>query len=198
MPVALFLRISSGVRRFSDNPGWSVMLAAVSMTLLPVLVIVAGTGDVLSRQIPNRLVLLIAICFFPLAWAHGLPPSAMLIHACAGLAVLLAGFALFSFGFMGGGDAKLLAAVAIWFGFAGLPQLLLMTVLAGGLLALAVLAWSVLSLQAELDEWRFTRRLTSARPSVPYGFAIAAGALLSIQGSWLVPAATTATWLTQI
>lgn len=167
------------------------MLAALSTTLLPVLMILAGTGDVLSRQIPNRLVLLIAVCFFPLAWAHGMPPSAMLMHAGAGLAVLVAGFALFSFGFLGGGDAKLLGAAAIWFGFAGLPQFLLMTVFAGGLLGLAVLAWSVVAFQAEIDQWRFSRRLLVLRPSVPYGFAIAAGALLSIPGSWLVPAAAT-------
>jgi prepilin peptidase CpaA len=190
------VRIPLVSRRFSGTSGVvKFMLAALSTTLFPtlfpLLVIVAGAGDVLSRQIPNRLVLLIALCFFPLAWVHGMPPSVMLLHAGAGLAVLLAGFALFSFGFLGGGDAKLMGAAAIWFGLAGLPQFLLMTVLAGGLLGLAVLAWSVVAFQADIDQWRFSRRLSAVRPSVPYGFAIAAGALLSIPGSWLVPAAAT-------
>ena len=176
--------------RFPNNPGLvNVMLAVLSTILLPVLMILAGAGDVLSRRIPNSLVLLIALCFFPMAWAQGMPPSAFLMHAGVGLAVLLAGFALFSLGFLGGGDAKLLGAAALWFGLAGLPQFLFMTALAGGLLGLAVMAWSMIALQGELEQWGTFRRLSWVRPSVPYGYAIAAGAILSLPGSWLVPAA---------
>lgn len=151
--------------------------------------IMAATGDVLSRRIPNLLVLLIAAAFFPLALAHGLPLPVILMHTAGGLVTLLAGFALFSLGFLGGGDAKLLGAAAIWFGFAGLPQFIAVTALAGGLLGLAVLAWSLVVLDADIRQSRMSLAVSSVRPSVPYGYAIAAGAILALPGSWLVPAA---------
>lgn len=165
------------------------MLAVLSTALFASLMILAGTGDVLSRRIGNRLVLLIAVGFFPLALADGLPFSAILMHTAVGLMVLLAGFVLFSFGVLGGGDAKLLGAAAIWFGPEGLPHFLIMTTLAGGILGLAVLAWSFISFELQFRERGPSHLLSSVRPSVPYGFAIAAGAILAVPGSWLAPAA---------
>ncbi len=165
------------------------MLAALPTTLFALLMIVAATGDVLSRRISNRLVLLIALGFLPVAWTHGMGFSALLIHAAAGLVVLLAGFALFSVRVLGGGDAKLLGAAAIWFGLAGLPQFLVMTVLAGGILGLAMLAWSVAAFHSEVKRPGLFRFLPLKRPSVPYGYAIAAGAILALPGSWLASAA---------
>lgn len=152
--------------------------------LFPLLMVVAGTGDVLSRRIPNWLTLLIALSFFPLALAASLPWATILIHAGTGCGLLLIGFLVFSLGLFGGGDAKLLAAAGVWFGLAGLAPFLTMTVLAGGLLSVGVLVWSVVRFDAELKDSGLSRRLGWLKPSIPYGYAIAAGALLACSESW--------------
>ena len=152
--------------------------------------IFAATHDALSRRVSNRLTALIAVVFFPLAWVEGMPLIAMPIHLGAGIGLLVLGFCLFSFGFFGGGDAKLLAAAGIWFGIDGLVQFLAFTVITGGLLALAVLAWSVISIDAELRGIALSRRAAWLKPSVPYGYAIAAGAILAFPDSWWARAFT--------
>lgn len=152
--------------------------------LFPLLMMVAATDDVLSGRISNRLTLLIALSFFPMAWAAGMPWGTVGLHAGVGLGLLVAGFAAFSLGLLGGGDAKLLGAAGLWFGLTGLAQFLTMTVLAGGLLALAVMAWSLVTFDAELRDSRLLRRIGWLKPSVPYGYAIAAGAIAAFPQSW--------------
>jgi prepilin peptidase CpaA len=165
----------------------SVMAAAASVWLFPLLMILAATEDVLSRRIPNGLNLLIAIFFLPLAWASGMPLHTIILHAACGAGVLGLGFALFSLRWLGGGDAKLLAAAAVWFGLEGLATFLTTTALAGGLLALVMLAWSAVALDIELRELSLARPIRSFTPSLPYGYAIAAGAILAFaEGGWTI------------
>ncbi len=165
------------------------MLSVVTALFL-VLMIIAAAGDVLTRRIPNLLVLLVAGLFFPAAWASGMPLASILLHSATGLGLLFAAFVLFSLGYLGGGDAKLLGAAGLWFGAASLPQFLSLTVFAGGILALGVLAWSLVMYQAQYRQFECVERLAWVRPSVPYGFAIAVGVILSVPGSWLGPAAS--------
>lgn len=173
-------------------------MLSVITTLFLLLMIIAAAGDVLTRRIPNLLVLLVAALFFPAAWEAGMPPTGILLHAAAGFGLLFAGFIFFSLGYLGGGDAKLLGTAGLWFGFASLPQFLVLTVFAGGILALGVLAWSAVMFEAQFRQSGLAERLSWVKPSVPYGFAIAAGAILTVPGSWLGPAASISTWLTQI
>jgi prepilin peptidase CpaA len=84
---------------------------------------------------------------------------------------------MFAAGKLGGGDVKLLASVGLWFDFGGAVWLLVAVALTGGVLALLVLVirsfnWS--------DEIR--RRVVLLRPGggIPYGVAIAAGALIAM------------------
>jgi len=148
------------------------------------LMILSGVADMLARRIPNRLTLSIALLFFPAALMTGMPPLVIGLHAGAGLLVLAGGYILFSLRLIGGGDAKLLAAAALWLGFQGLPMFLMMTVLTGGLLSLAVLAWSMVSMHYEIEDATLSRYLKVVRPSVPYGYAIAAGAIIAFPESW--------------
>jgi prepilin peptidase CpaA len=129
---------------------------------------------------------------------QGMPVSEMLMHLVSGLAVLMAGYVAFALGYLGGGDAKLMGAAALWVGLSGMPQFLVLTVLAGGILALGVLLWSMLHYDLYFWSEGLQQRLAFVKPSVPYGFAIAAGAILSVPGSWLDPTASISTWLTQI
>ncbi len=146
--------------------------------------IIAATGDVLTRRIPNSLVLTIALLFFPLAWIGGMPTAAIILHAGCGAGLLALGFVVFSFGFFGGGDAKLLAAAGIWFGLEGLAFFLTMTALTGGLLALTMFIWSAIAFEIKLRDSALSRSIEQFRPSVPYGYAISAGAILAYPQSW--------------
>jgi prepilin peptidase CpaA len=152
---------------------------AISAFLFPALMIVAGAGDVLSMRIPNWLTVLVAVTFLPLALWAGLPPTVLLIHVATGIVALAGGFLLFSLGLIGGGDAKLLAAGAVWFGFPGILAFLVYTALAGGVLAVAVSLWSALRVEAEVHELDRRGVFRSIMPEVPYGFALAAGAILA-------------------
>jgi prepilin peptidase CpaA len=164
------------------------MIAFLAQVLLPFLVVAAGAGDFLTLRIPNWLNALIAVLFFPMALATGMPAEMMLLHALAAVAILAVGFGLFSFGFIGGGDAKLLAAVGLWFGWPALIPFLVFTVLAGGVLALAVNLWGLVEIERDVQGYGWVKRwLSFKKVDLPYGMAIAAGAIIAFPGSWWMP-----------
>jgi prepilin peptidase CpaA len=103
--------------------------------------------------------------------------QAVLLHLGAGAAMLAASFALFAFGWIGGGDAKLAAATALWLGFGSLVEYLFVASLAGGALTLAVLVLRKLPLPAFAVRWDWLARLHEPKTGVPYGIALAAAAL---------------------
>lgn len=164
------------------------MIAFLSVTLFPCLMIIAGAGDAFSMRIPNWLTLTIAVAFLPMALATGMPWSMIGLHALVGLAMFVAGFAFFAFGLFGGGDAKLLAAAGLWLGWPDLMPFLIMTAFAGGVLALCVGAWSLINISSEIKDGSIFRRLGTIKPNVPYGYAFAIGAILAFPQSWWMPA----------
>ena len=151
-------------------------LTATTAAALPVLLVWAAAVDILTRAIPNTVVLLLTAFFGLFAVTAGMPFSQIVAHTACACAVLACGFLLFSRSMIGGGDAKLLAAASLWFGFDRLPSFLAATALAGGVLSLAYLAVSaakiVLGQEAALAR------------TIPYGAAIAAGAL-AVLPDWL-------------
>jgi len=163
------------------------MIHFLSLTLFPVLMIVAGTGDALAMRISNRLVLLIAILFFPMALFTGMPLGIFGLHLAAGAALFIAGFIIFSLGLFGGGDAKLLAAAGLWIGWPDVLPFLVMTALAGGVLAFVVGSWSMVNMSSEIKDGPIFKRFGKIKPSVPYGYAFAIGALLVFPQSWWMP-----------
>jgi prepilin peptidase CpaA len=165
------------------------MTAFLSVTVFPLLMIIAGTGDALSMRIPNWLTLLIAVLFLPMALLTDMPWGMIGIHALVGSAMFAVGFVLFSLGLFGGGDAKLLAAAGLWLGWPDLMPFLVMTAFAGGALALCVGLWSAINVDSEIKNGSIFRHLGSIRPSVPYGYAFAIGAILAFPQSWWMPAA---------
>lgn len=164
------------------------MIAFLAQVLLPFLVVAAGAGDFLTLRIPNWLNAVIAVLFFPMALATGMPAEAILMHSLAAIAVLVVGFGLFSGGFIGGGDAKLLAAVGLWFGWPALIPFLVFTAIAGGVLAIAVNLWGLVELERDVQGYGWMKRwLSLKKVDLPYGMAIAAGAILAFPGSWWMP-----------
>ena len=160
----------------------------LSLTVFPILMIIAGAGDALSMRIPNWLTVTIAVAFLPMAFLTSMPLGILGVHLLTGLGMFVAGFALFALGLFGGGDAKLLAAAGLWLGWPDLIPFLVMTAFAGGALALCVGAWSVINLSSEVKDGALFRRLGSIKPNVPYGYAFAIGALLAFPQSWWMSA----------
>ena len=163
------------------------MLHTLSLSLLPLLMIAAAVSDVAAMKIPNWLTALMALSFFPMALLIGMPLAEMVWHVAGGAALFALGFLLFSVGLYGGGDAKLMAAAGLWFGTAQTMPFLLATVAVGGLLCLAFMAWSVLVFSFDLHgpEGAKGRGLIKQMMNlnVPYGLAIAAGAIIAFPGT---------------
>src|SRR4029453_8589144 len=117
---------------FSD---WIQLIAAGATVIL---LVAAAASDITRYRIPNAIVYAIVAAFavgaiFNFAW------PAIVWPVLAGLAMFLFGALLFAFGLFGGGDVKLIAAMALWTGFADLPRFLLIMGAAGGLLGLVLL-----------------------------------------------------------
>ncbi len=156
--------------------------------VMPVLVIVAGLHDLTTMKIPNWISGLLILGFFPTALLQGLTLSAVAVSVGLAVAALLVGAGMFALRWLGGGDAKLLAAVTLWLGLSGvLPFLLFTAMVGGGLCLLLLLARAHLQVYAVNGPVWITR-LLAPKGDVPYGVAIAAGALLAYPASPLVQA----------
>jgi prepilin peptidase CpaA len=94
----------------------------------------------------------------------------------AGLLGLAVGFALFAFRLIGGGDAKLFAAVLVWIGFRNLIEYALIASLFGGGLTLVLVSLRALPLPAQLTSHAWIARLHDQKSGIPYGVALALGA----------------------
>lgn len=149
-----------------------------AMLVFPMLMAYAASSDLLTMRISNRLVLLLLGCFFLIALLVGLPLDLVGMHLAAAAVVLALSFAFFALGWIGGGDAKLVAATTLWFGFGGMLQYLLYASLLGGALTLSLLAVRRWPLPLQLKQVGWIDRLHDAKTGVPYGIALAAAGLL--------------------
>ena len=143
---------------------------------LPLLLVVAAGWDIASFTIPNFLTLALTLAFAVFAAAAGLSAADIGWHALAGFVGLFMGFTLFALGFIGGGDAKLFAAVLLWLGLKDILPYALVASLFGGLLTLGVLLLRRYPLPALLSRQGWIVKLHDARSGVPYGVALVAGA----------------------
>jgi prepilin peptidase CpaA len=105
-------------------------------------------------------------------------PYDMLSHVGAALTLLAVTFVFFARGWIGGGDAKLAAATALWLGFEHLMPYLLYASLLGGVLTLVMIRFRLIPLPAMLAEQEWAKRLHRLDGGVPYGIALAAAALM--------------------
>jgi prepilin peptidase CpaA len=99
------------------------------------------------------------------------------MHLAAGALVLVVSFGFFTQGWIGGGDAKLAAATALWFGFAHLLDYLIYASLFGGALTLLIIQFRKLPLPGVLARQVWIQRLHETEGGIPYGIALAAAAL---------------------
>lgn len=147
--------------------------------------IAAAVFDLRTLTIPNRLCLFLAASFFPAAIIAHLPPVVFSAQLLCGLAILAAAFLLFLGGWLGGGDAKLAAAIALWLGWGGLPAFLFQTALWGGALAALILLMRSLSLPLMIANQKLISNLVDPAAGAPYGVALAIGGLFALPHSAL-------------
>jgi prepilin peptidase CpaA len=166
------------------------MTAQIILIVFILLMLTAAVSDLRFYRLPNWLVAAVASLFIIAAVVTGMPVNLALWHGLAGTLILLVGFGLFSAGIIGGGDAKLLAAVALWIGWTKLATFIVYTALAGGALAIVMLIWEFLRLHVELTAGNpnssLIKRITALKPDLPYGVAIAAGACATLPETWWV------------
>lgn len=163
------------------------MLSLLLLSALPLLLIAAAVKDATTMTIPNWIPLALVGAFLALAPLE-LPLAQVGGHLLVGLIALMAGFAMFSFNWVGGGDAKLLAAAAVWLGWSAMPEFLLWTGLAGGGLSLGLLAARRAALYLPFvmpfaNGEGALARLLSPKGDIPYGLALAAGGLAAFPSS---------------
>ncbi len=155
-----------------------IMLAdAIRLMLFPALMAFAASSDLLTMTISNRVSLILLGGFFPLAAMTGMGAADMISHLSAGCVVLVATFGLFARGIIGGGDAKLASAAALWLGFDHLLPYLLFASLLGGALSVGLIWFRMAPLPERLARHTWVARLHAKEAGVPYGVALAAAAL---------------------
>ncbi|MGF9693710.1 prepilin peptidase [Rhizobium sp. 0TCS1.26] len=139
----------------------------------------AAVTDLLTMKIPNWISVLLVLLFFPACWIVGMSLPEVGLSILAGLAVFALCFGLFAANVMGGGDAKLLSAAALWFGYnISLISFMVTVAFAGGILTLAILVLRANATTVMAIGLRLPHSLVSAK-KIPYAIAIAAGGILS-------------------
>ncbi len=158
-------------------------IAPILAVVLPLIAVAAAVYDAATYRIPNWMSAVLLAVYVPAAVAAGLELRLIAIDALIGLAALLAGMALFARNLLGGGDAKIMAAMAPFMGLAALPHFVMIMALAGGVLALFALVVRRLPERLRTRGPGWWRRLAEPCGPLPYGVAICVGALAAFPAS---------------
>jgi prepilin peptidase CpaA len=155
-----------------------MIIDLLRLTLFPALMAFAASSDLITMTISNRVSIILVGGFFAIALMSGMGPAEVLSHASAAAVVLVITFGFFTRGWIGGGDAKLAAATAMWFGFDYLLSYLLYASMLGGALTFLLLAFRLVPLPKLLAGQFWAQRLHRQDGEVPYGIALAGAALM--------------------
>jgi prepilin peptidase CpaA len=165
------------------------MLTAAILVIFPLCMAMAAFSDLLTMTIPNRLSVILIASFIAIAPLSDLSMHEILMHLGAGAAVFAVCFGLFAFNIMGGGDAKILTASAVWFGFNDSLMLYLIYVsMLGGFLSILVITMRANYNLILVSRIPVPQTMLHAK-KVPYGIAIGTAAFLAFPSSPLVQAA---------
>ncbi len=149
-----------------------------TLIFFPLLMAYAAFSDLLTMTISNFVSIALIVLFFSLALSLGMPVREIGLHVAAGALMLTATFIMFTRGCIGGGDAKLAAATALWFGFDHLFDYSLYAAAFGGFLTLAILILRRHPLPRPLVKQAWLARLHEKGGGVPYGVALAIAGLM--------------------
>jgi prepilin peptidase CpaA len=155
-----------------------MILDIARLMLFPALMAFAAASDLFTMTISNRVSLALVGGFLALALMTGMGFYDILSHLGAGALVLAVAFGCFAMGWVGGGDAKVAAGAALWFGFGHLMDYLLYASLFGGALTLLLLQFRQWPLPYLLADQAWLLKLHAKESGIPYGIALAIGALM--------------------
>jgi prepilin peptidase CpaA len=150
----------------------------LAFLIFPLGMAFAAASDLFTMTISNWLTMAMVAAFLVAALLLGMDLHTFVIHLAAGGGILALGFFCFAFGWIGGGDAKFAAIIALWFGAEGSMEFLGLASILGGGLTLLVLSFRATVLPAFIVRQRWIQRLHDRRQGVPYGIALAAAALV--------------------
>ena len=156
------------------------------LSVLPCLVIAAGLRDLTTMTIPNWIPGLLILGFFPAAFMVGLSPMTVVAHVGVAAVALFVGMGLFAMRVIGGGDAKLMAAACLWLGVTGSGMFVLWTGVAGGVFCLMLMFARTQLRPYVQGAPGWIDSLLEPRGDIPYGVAIAIGALMAFPASALL------------
>lgn len=145
------------------------------------LLVTAAILDSSKFIIPNSVTVCLVLLF--IVAAAILPfDTAWLSHLGAAATVFVVGLVAYKFNALGAGDIKLITAISLWASFEFLPEFLLATAIAGGVVALTLMLLRTLIVMLAIESstlrnWFSWPRLLCRGEPVPYGVAIAAGAM---------------------
>jgi prepilin peptidase CpaA len=148
------------------------------LVFFPALMAFAAASDLFTMTISNRVSLLLVAGFVILAVAGGMTTTEFAWHLAAAGTLLSATFAMFAMGWIGGGDAKLAATIALWLGFDQLLIFLIYASVFGGALTLFIIQFRIWPLPYALGSQPWIQRLHGQDNGVPYGIALAMGAMM--------------------
>lgn len=155
-----------------------MLLDIVILGLFPAAMIYAAASDLITMTISNALSIALFFGFFVVALLIGMPVAEMGRHLLASAIVLVFAFGFFARGWIGGGDAKLAAATALWLGLAHLMDYLLVAAIIGGALTILILQIRKWPLPSPLARQPWIARLHAIETGIPYGIALAAAGLI--------------------
>ena len=155
-----------------------MILDIARLMLFPALMAFAAASDLLTMTISNRVSLALVAGFLALAPLCGMGFHDMLLHFGAGATVLAVAFVCFAMGWVGGGDAKVASAAALWLGFGHLLDYLVYASLFGGALTLLLLQLRQWPLPYPFTRQAWALKLHDKQTGIPYGIALAIGALM--------------------
>lgn len=151
------------------------------LLIFPLAMAYAAVMDLFTMTIPNRISLALVVGFYCVALLSGMGWQDVLKHTGVAAAVLVCTVLMFSQGWLGGGDAKLLPAAVLWFGYSQVLDYLICVALFGGFLSIGILAFRNMVPPQMVIGRDWAERLHDKKSGVPYGIALAAA------GLWLYP-----------
>lgn len=154
------------------------MIAYPLLLAFPIAMAFAAANDLFTMKIPNVISLALIAAFVASAAWVGMPLQDFMTHVGIGAAVLVVTFALFSMRMLGGGDAKLMAAGALWMGLDNIVFYIAYVTIFGGMLSVAILLYRKFIPAKEFALPGWAQRLHTQGTGIPYGIAIAAAGLV--------------------